>query len=251
MNWGGKKRRRGRGWTKTKAWKRRQTWAKGRSEQKRQVRQFPPGEAGKKRKTNLWLWGRRLPWTKRWTTAHKFKTKVRTSLCSRISHDSIQLSRFAPPAITVCGSAAVLRCISVLHTTSLQGQSCGCTHPACHRSRSGGLWGSNWDRSLQDGGLTSSHLRCSSEGGAEEQLPPGSAQSKWQWWAALCWIFAVIFNDYSKKSTFNQIFLSHGSETLKDKLKQSWTLVYSCQGGWAAYYQAQVSRSFPVGQSAH
>lgn len=91
-------------------------------------------------------------------------------------YDSFKLSQHASSAVSVCGSAAVLRCVSSLLTSTLQGQiSGGCNSLTSNQNSSSkysGLWGSNWDKCIQLGRFTPNNLRCSSEGGAKKIILP-------------------------------------------------------------------------------
>lgn len=113
-------------------------------------------------------------------TAKSFKQRSEQDCASAFSHDSASFCGSAPSSLSVCGSAAVHRCISGLYTSSLQGESGGCAHPVHQRCGHGcqGLPGSNWSDFQRNGGCPFSHVRCSSQGGAQAQSPPGPVKGR-------------------------------------------------------------------------
>ena len=152
------------------------------------------------------VWGKRREassWGKS-VDRKEFQTKVRTGLRFCFSHDSAAFSRSAPSSVSVCGSAAVHRCISGLYTSSLQGESGGCTHPVHQRCRDGcqGLRGSNWGDCLQNGGRPFSRVRRSSQGGAQAQSPPGPAQGRRYGSCQLCPGIFCNFQRFLQKKSF-------------------------------------------------
>lgn len=162
-----------------------------------------------------------------------------------IFYDSFPFSQHASFAVSVCGSSAVLRCVSSLSTSTLQGQISGCTRLTSNQSNSSSSskysspWGSNWDKCMQNGTFTPSLLRRSSEGGAQKQTLSGSVQCKSATWAKNwdksdllfpCYQFST---DFLRKMTLFCFIRLHNDSNRQGRLYFS----HMCQWEWAAGYQ--------------